>query len=192
MNQIAKRIPEEENWGYWSGAANLDWQNALSDVVQNAYKPKLGTVTNALFQVNVFMAHQAGGWSRMVEAAIRRHDGKPISWEDLQRIKNELFGRENEAVELFPAESRKVNMASNDQRRLWVKIKPGHTFPIGADRELTEKQRKIDLEDKRVQKALQKHLDKEHRKAWRQAKAKRKAIQDKSKGVSPSKNAPSS
>lgn len=42
--------------------------------------------------------------------SIRRQDRQPIrSWRDLQDIKNQILGTEAEAVELFPAESRKVD-----------------------------------------------------------------------------------
>ena len=42
--------------------------------------------------------------------SIRRKDKRKIrKWADLQTIKNQLFGAEAEAVEIFPAESRKVD-----------------------------------------------------------------------------------
>lgn len=54
---------------------------------------------------------------------IRRRDGKPLhSWHDLQRIKNELVGQEEEAVEVYPAESRLVDR--KHIYHLWVLRKP--------------------------------------------------------------------
>jgi hypothetical protein len=46
-----------------------------------------------------------------------------------QRIKNELVGKEHEAVELYPAESRKVD--SSNQYHLWVLVEKGLKFPFG-------------------------------------------------------------
>ena len=55
----------------------------------------------------------------MIWLSIKRLDKEPIhDWRDLQRIKNELVGEENEAVELYPKESRMVDQAN--QFHLWV------------------------------------------------------------------------
>jgi len=44
---------------------------------------------------------------------VRRNDAKPIlSWTDMQRIKNEIFGREVEAIQFFPKESDLVDQAN--------------------------------------------------------------------------------
>ena len=65
--------------------------------------------------------------------SIKTHDKEPISdWRDMQTIKNELIGKEYEAVELYPAESRLVDTAN--QYHLWVMEKPldeGGYFPFG-------------------------------------------------------------
>lgn len=42
-------------------------------------------------------------------------------WRDLQEIKNMLVGKEYEAIELYPAESRRVDSAN--QYHLWVFVK---------------------------------------------------------------------
>lgn len=58
-------------------------------------------------------------------------------WRDFQRIKNELVGPEAEAVELYPAESRKVDAAN--QYHLWCFEDPAFRFPFGfGDRLVTE------------------------------------------------------
>ena len=43
---------------------------------------------------------------------IRRHDGKPLGWTQLQRIKNEIVGDDQLAVQVFPKESNKVDQAN--------------------------------------------------------------------------------
>ncbi len=64
---------------------------------------------------------------------IRRHDaGAVTSWQEFQRIKNELVGPEHEAVELFPAESRLID--TSNQYHLWVFADPANRFPLGWQR----------------------------------------------------------
>jgi hypothetical protein len=67
-----------------------------------------------------------GGWMHL---SIRRNDRAPArDWRDLQRIKNDIYGPEAEGVELFPAESRLVDLAN--QLHLWVLV-TGERLPIG-------------------------------------------------------------
>lgn len=55
----------------------------------------------------------------VIHLSIKRRDRHPIhDWRHLQRIKNELVGTEYDAVELYPAERRKVDTAN--QYHLWV------------------------------------------------------------------------
>lgn len=50
---------------------------------------------------------------------VRRHDGKDgISWDDLQKIKNECAGEDSVAVEIYPKENDVVN--ETNMRHLWV------------------------------------------------------------------------
>lgn len=61
--------------------------------------------------------------------SIKRHDREIIrDWRELQRIKNDLCGAELEAVELFPRESRKMDV--QNQYHLYV-MPEGYTFPFG-------------------------------------------------------------
>lgn len=54
----------------------------------------------------------------MIHLSVRRQDREPIrDWRDMQRIKNQLAGPEWEGVEIYPAESRKVDGAN--QFHLW-------------------------------------------------------------------------
>jgi hypothetical protein len=69
-------------------------------------------------------------WPQMHWLSIKRRDKAPIhDWRDLQRIKNDLIGEENEAVELYPAESRLCDSAN--QYHLWVLADPELRFPFG-------------------------------------------------------------
>ena len=50
---------------------------------------------------------------RATKVMIRRSDSAPIySWSDLFRIKNEIFGEEAEAVQMFPKKSELVDEAN--------------------------------------------------------------------------------
>jgi hypothetical protein len=58
--------------------------------------------------------------------------GEPLAnipWNDKQEIKNQLCGREVEAIELFPAESRMVD--TFNMYHLWCDRTPAFRFPYG-------------------------------------------------------------
>lgn len=79
---------------------------------------------NDLYQVNVRRDEH------IVHLSIKRRDKNPIhDWRNLQDIKNMLVGEEHEAVELYPAESRRVDSAN--QYHLWVSTDPRFRFPFG-------------------------------------------------------------
>lgn len=66
----------------------------------------------------------------LVHLSIKRLDKRPArDWRDFQRIKNELLGEEVEAVELYPAESRRVDAAN--QYHLWAIDDPAFRWPFG-------------------------------------------------------------
>jgi len=65
----------------------------------------------------------------VIELSIRRNDRRAArDWREFQRIKNEIAGRDVEAVELFPAEDRLMDTAN--QYFLWC-LPPGEKFPMG-------------------------------------------------------------
>jgi len=69
----------------------------------------------------------------IVQLTISRLDGEPCKdWRHFQQIKNEIVGPEFEAVELFPAESRLVDM--DNEYHLWVNTETGFRFPFGYGR----------------------------------------------------------
>jgi len=64
----------------------------------------------------------------LVHLSVKRNDRNPLhDWRDLQRIKNEILGPEEEAVEMYPAESRLVDGAN--QYHLWSMV--GKRVPFG-------------------------------------------------------------
>jgi hypothetical protein len=81
--------------------------------------------TNDTYQVSV---RDLGNGGRHL--SIKRLDQEPVhDWRDLQRIKNELLGPDREAVELYPAEERKVDSAN--QYHLWGSNDPAFRFGFG-------------------------------------------------------------
>jgi len=86
---------------------------------------------NNLYQVSVYDKVQSiGGFPELIHLSIKSIDKQPIrDWRHLQRIKNEIVGEEHEAVELYPAESRKVDLAN--QFHLWVLKDAELRFPFG-------------------------------------------------------------
>ena len=69
--------------------------------------------------------------ANVASLAIRRIDGKPgpFDWDDMQEIKEQLFGAEIEALELFPKKSRAMR-GENEFRYLWA-FTDGDEIPVG-------------------------------------------------------------
>ena len=73
---------------------------------------------------------QSDDWPPLIHLSIKKIDRSAVhNWSHMQRIKNELVGDEHEAIELYPAESRLVNMAN--QYHLWVLANKEFSFPFG-------------------------------------------------------------
>ena len=73
---------------------------------------------------------EEGGHPGIIHLSIKRNDLKAVhDWRHFQRIKTEIIGPENEAVELYPAESRLVDSAT--QYHLWVFADPKFRVPVG-------------------------------------------------------------
>lgn len=101
---------------------------------------KIGALVRAMARDEYFRndtyqvcrAVTASAMGPLVHLSIRRLDRKPVhDWRDLQEIKNQLVGPEMEAVELYPAESRCMDVAN--QFHLWCLPIAGKRFPLGFD-----------------------------------------------------------
>ena len=67
----------------------------------------------------------------MIQLTIQNMDkSAKHDWRDFQEIKNAIVGPENEAVELYPAESRKHDIGN--AFHLFVAKSPDYRFPFGA------------------------------------------------------------
>lgn len=85
---------------------------------------------NDIYQVIIHEAEVSPGFPEMIWLSIRRLDREPVKdWRDMQTIKNELVGQENEGVELYPAESFLVD--TSNQYHMWVFKDSNLRFPFG-------------------------------------------------------------
>ncbi|MDF1565369.1 MAG: hypothetical protein P1V51_20190 [Deltaproteobacteria bacterium] len=108
-------------------AGRLD-PSQVEDTIEKS-KAK-GVWISDTYQVAVYDAEASPEWPAMWHLSIKRRDKHPIhDWRDLQEIKNRIVGPEFEAVELYPAESRLVDVAN--QYHLFVLKEQGLTFPFG-------------------------------------------------------------
>src|ERR1700732_3927666 len=91
-----------------------DWKNQAADFWSNS-------------TYFVTARHNHCGEIRLI--SIRRHDWQPCSdWRDKQEIKNQIVGAEWEAVEVYPAESRVLDLGN--WAHLFV-MPNGERFPLG-------------------------------------------------------------
>lgn len=67
-------------------------------------------------------------WGKVDHACIRNTGSTDITWREKQKIKNELFGKERVAIEVFPAESDLVDQAN--MYHIWV-LPAGFKLPFG-------------------------------------------------------------
>jgi hypothetical protein len=103
-------------------------EELIKEVVERALAKEYWN--NDKYQVSVFDAETDPDFPAMWHVSVKRHDRYPIfNWRDIQTMKNELFGPEHEAVQLFPAESRLVDGAN--QYHLYVLKEAGLRFPFG-------------------------------------------------------------
>ena len=84
---------------------------------------------NNIYQIDLRLIEPTEPFGRIAWISIKRTDRAPIhDWRDLQQIKNLVVGKEVEAVEVYPAESRLVD--TSNQYHLWAFI-DGYTLPFG-------------------------------------------------------------
>jgi hypothetical protein len=87
---------------------------------------------NALYTVLVKQVTMRANFPAMTHLSVRRNDRQPIfDWRDMQRVKNDLIGEENEGVQLFPAESRLLD--TSNQYHMYVINDPKISFPFGYE-----------------------------------------------------------
>lgn len=133
----------KKKWGHWYEATPIEKTEAELEAMAKSMNvtvqqmkeaggdlKKRKMVQNDLFNVIIDRRPTFDGQTEMIVLSIRRLDRAPHhDWRDFQRIKNELVGKEYEAVELYPAESRLVDTAN--QYWLFCLQDPEMRFPFG-------------------------------------------------------------
>lgn len=124
MRQVEKPIPTLDRAMEVARATGIDASIVYNEMVKS--NSEADYFINDIYQVTRHIHSDT-----IVQLNIRRRDGKPIlrDWRHFQQIKNELVGEENEAVELYPAESRKTD--TSNKYHLWCLREPGQRFPFG-------------------------------------------------------------
>ncbi len=118
MNRAQRRASESEG----RRRQKLPWdtfQNVTEEAIGAHHRTggdlnfKPDTVyQNNKYIVQVFLNQKRNG-RIYTKVMIRRSDAQPIySWSDLQRIKNECFGEEVEAIQYFPKQSELTDVAN--------------------------------------------------------------------------------
>lgn len=82
---------------------------------------------NNRFTVMVYDNHKVSTGT-VICVLIQKHDDTPINrhWFQLQKIKNEIFGKEAMAIEYYPPESKLID----DHNIYWIWIFPEGVLPI--------------------------------------------------------------
>lgn len=120
MNREMRRASEKEG----RRLQNLGWDE-FQDVTEEAIKRHLilnrdpsrekfadKVYKNNKYIVQAFIDVERKG-RNYIKVMIRRSDSEPIySWQDMYRIKNEIFGEEVEAIQFFPKKSELVDVAN--------------------------------------------------------------------------------
>lgn len=97
-------------WNQFDEITDSAYQTALKLGGNPNYKPHK-VYKNNRYLVQCFNDQEILGF-KAIQCLIRRNDGKAIyNWPELQRLKNELFGAETEAVQIFPKESSLIDAA---------------------------------------------------------------------------------
>jgi hypothetical protein len=109
----------------WQPLEQIDVTPGIFEVHRRvAQEPPTEIWRNDTYEVFVFEAE-----SEATHLSIKRYDRAAIrNWRHLQQIKNEVCGEEQEAVEIFPRESRLADNAN--QLHLWV-LPSGEQVPFG-------------------------------------------------------------
>jgi len=122
MKAKVKPRPVREYWGDWENKSHL---LRLHPANIRGEKPMCAAWVNLILSVQV--SKEASDWGEITHLWVRRHDEKPLTWREMQRVKNELIGPERVGVEVYPAVSEVVDQAN--MFHLWV-LPEGFKLPF--------------------------------------------------------------
>lgn len=121
MSKKRRRRPTPQaQWGEWFEVPVEQW-------LQDHQEGNVRCFGNGRYTVFMRTDEDSG----FTHLSLHNTQRSPVrDWRHLQRIKNELCGPEREAVEIFPAESRLLDVAN--EYHLWV-FPDGMRIPLGFD-----------------------------------------------------------
>lgn len=79
-------------------------------------------------QYTVLVRKVDTAWGEVQHVCVQNASGTDIPWSEKQRIKNELFGHDSVAIEMFPKDSERLEEL--DLYHLWV-LPEGMELPFG-------------------------------------------------------------
>lgn len=110
---VRELAPKDKGYGHgWCGDLDRVWRQGRKYVVMSRM------ISTA--------------WGTVEHVCIRNRDNTDIPWAEKQRIKNELFGRDALAIEVYPRAGRLVDEAG--MYHLWV-LPAGMELPFGLHAE---------------------------------------------------------
>jgi hypothetical protein len=118
MNRQQKRLSQQagnrlqtKEWNDFEDVTIWAIDKHLSLSPDSKYKPdKVYRNNKYIVQIHYNIERDGRYYTRVM---IRRNDSEAIySWQDLFRIKNEIFGEEIEAIQYFPRKSELVDVAN--------------------------------------------------------------------------------
>jgi hypothetical protein len=127
--------------GPWQPLVQYEQNPVAVDIaLQNGTRPAIAVFGNDTYDVSVYVIGDDNSdglhpvADQMYHLSIKRRDRHVIrDWRHLQAIKNEVFGAERMAFEIYPPESQLVDSAN--QFHLWV-LPADFQLPFGFDEQL--------------------------------------------------------
>lgn len=117
MNRLQRRASQANGKAMMKNGWNK-FEDVTQEAVANSYTFKqMRNPPDTVFKNNIYIVQAwyptRTAWGVFTRVGIRRNDAAPVhSWSDLYRIKNELFGEEFTALEVYPAKSELVDVAN--------------------------------------------------------------------------------
>lgn len=123
MKTAAKKAkPKREWWGRWANKSHLLRYHPSH---RNGATVFVAAYANEVLSVQV--SNHDTAWGAVTHLWVHRHDDGPLTWREMQRVKNELVGPERVAVEVYPPVSELVDGAN--MFHLWV-LPEGFALPF--------------------------------------------------------------
>lgn len=106
QNMTGARI---ETWGVWQDRSEMV---RLYSKIPGMYAAFMNQV------ISVQLSMDVTEWGEIRHLWIKRHDEKPVQWQEMQRIKNELIGQDRVGLEVYPAVSELIDVAN--MYHMWI------------------------------------------------------------------------